>query len=996
MIPYRLRIQGLYSYQESQEIDFSRLTAAELFGIFGATGSGKSSILEAITLALFGKSERLGGDNANYNMLNLKSNRLLVEFEFDTLAEKDAKRYRFRHEVKRRKSNYEDVYRSQRQSYRWEEGEWIPLEGEEGEAEHILGLSYDNFRRTIIIPQGKFEEFIALPSGQRSKMLEELFGLGKYDLAGRTKALSRRTATQIETHQALHQQYAQVTPEAIAENEAEIAAKNQAYQVLLGELEQLRKQREGLEQLQELSERLQTQQKQREELEGRKPAIEQRRQRLQRYLSAMDRFGIDLNEHQRLGRELKETEKELQEKRETRRRVAQSLEKQKQRFVEVEQLYQQRDELQRKAEELEKLIGLKEVWSVVGSLEKRVQDGQEKVRTAEARIAKFEQEQAELEQSIEALEKQRPDTDELLAISTWFAERRRLTDKLAEREKHRQQLDQEVVEGKETKQQLAKAAGIDLRRYDLSTQKLIEQLQGQKQELETERTRAEAARQQLQVQQQLQALAGDLQPGDPCPLCGATDHPQVARQQQEDEALKARTAEVARLDQRQESLQQILYQLDTLFANAKKLAKELKAAEIASQETRGQLDLHLTHFIWQGYDDADEAGVKKRLEAGQALQQQLQAQQQQLKGRRESLREEQQRREHYRQVLDGLRQDLSSQRSKFDTGKAALQFVSYPEWAPKDNQAVHDEIARLRRDYTSLADLHGQLREAIEEQNKHLHNLSGVISSLEGEERKYAIALAQLNQRLNQRLEKAEFDSLEEVRQTLDLALSIDQEKEDIRVFEQRLTECETTLRDLQTQMGDRQFDHEAFALLQGDIADKEAQQGELTQEIGGLKRKDEELRKDLTEKKQLAKKLQALEARAENLKLLEGLFRGSGFVNYVSTVYLENLCAAANARFLKLTGNALSLEVDENNNFQVRDLLNGGRRRSVKTLSGGQTFQAALCLALALSDQVQRQASARQNFFFLDEGFGSQDKGSLRIIFQTLKSLRKENRIVG
>jgi exonuclease SbcC len=67
-----------------------------------------------------------------------------------------------------------------------------------------------------------------------------------------------------------------------------------------------------------------------------------------------------------------------------------------------------------------------------------------------------------------------------------------------------------------------------------------------------------------------------------------------------------------------------------------------------------------------------------------------------------------------------------------------------------------------------------------------------------------------------------------------------------------------------------------------------------------------------------------------------------------------------------------------------------------VKTLSGGQSFQASLSLALALADQVQQQVKSKQNFFFLDEGFGSQDKASLQVIFQTLKSLRKENRIVG
>jgi len=58
--------------------------------------------------------------------------------------------------------------------------------------------------------------------------------------------------------------------------------------------------------------------------------------------------------------------------------------------------------------------------------------------------------------------------------------------------------------------------------------------------------------------------------------------------------------------------------------------------------------------------------------------------------------------------------------------------------------------------------------------------------------------------------------------------------------------------------------------------------------------------------------------------------------------------------------------------------------------------FQASLSLALALADSVQNQIKADQKFFFLDEGFGSLDNEALHIVFEALKSLKKENRIVG
>ena len=85
-----------------------------------------------------------------------------------------------------------------------------------------------------------------------------------------------------------------------------------------------------------------------------------------------------------------------------------------------------------------------------------------------------------------------------------------------------------------------------------------------------------------------------------------------------------------------------------------------------------------------------------------------------------------------------------------------------------------------------------------------------------------------------------------------------------------------------------------------------------------------------------------------------------------------------------------------DSNTFWVIDYLNGGKRRLLKTLSGGQTFQASLCLALALAEKVKSLNQSDQSFFFLDEGFGALDRNALRVVFETLKSLRHENRIVG
>ena len=72
MTPISLTIQGLYSYQKKQSIDFTKLTAAGLFGIFGGVGSGKSTILEAITFAIYGETDRPKARQPQLQQMNLK------------------------------------------------------------------------------------------------------------------------------------------------------------------------------------------------------------------------------------------------------------------------------------------------------------------------------------------------------------------------------------------------------------------------------------------------------------------------------------------------------------------------------------------------------------------------------------------------------------------------------------------------------------------------------------------------------------------------------------------------------------------------------------------------------------------------------------------------------------------------------------------------------------------------------------------------------------
>ncbi|NLZ95366.1 MAG: SMC family ATPase, partial [Bacteroidales bacterium] len=214
MIPVKLTLEGIYSYQKRQTVDFTSLTDGELFGIFGAVASGKSTILEAISFALYGGSERMGGTNRNYNMMNLKSNRMYIDFEFLNF---ENKKYRAIREYRRNGRNFNDVKLHDATFYKWENDDWIPLE--HTNAETIIGLSATNFKRTIIIPQGKFREFIELKGTDRTNMMKELFNLHHYDLYGNARSLLNSNNIELNTLEGKLSGYDEISEEIIAEKE---------------------------------------------------------------------------------------------------------------------------------------------------------------------------------------------------------------------------------------------------------------------------------------------------------------------------------------------------------------------------------------------------------------------------------------------------------------------------------------------------------------------------------------------------------------------------------------------------------------------------------------------------------------------------------------------------------------------------------------------------------------------------------------------------------
>ena len=215
MRPIRLEVQGLTSFREKAEVDFSDL---DLFAITGHTGAGKSSLVDAITYALFGEVPRVG--DSIKQLISQGEGRLRVNLEFSA----DGGRYRVH-----RSTGHKGVPAVQMEHLDPATGEWLPDADKVRDVnEHvasILGMDYDGFVRSILLPQGQFQQFLAGKPEERRKVLDGLLRLDVYQLMQqRANQIAEEHAQHASTlHQQLETQYADATPETLNAGKTRLA-----------------------------------------------------------------------------------------------------------------------------------------------------------------------------------------------------------------------------------------------------------------------------------------------------------------------------------------------------------------------------------------------------------------------------------------------------------------------------------------------------------------------------------------------------------------------------------------------------------------------------------------------------------------------------------------------------------------------------------------------------------------------------------------------------
>lgn len=280
MKPIKLVIKGLNSFNEEQIIDFTRLTERGLFGIFGPTGSGKSTILDGITLALYGKTSR----NSS-NFINTHCEEMRVTYEF-IIRDKEVKHYIIDRTFKR---NNEGGINAKKPTRIMEvvDGELVILEEAPNAVDkkciEIMGLKFEDFIRTVVLPQGKFSEFLKLEGKPRREMLERLFNLDKYgdELARKLGSAVRSAKSDMDKITGQLKGYEDINQEVYKAKAAELELNSAEENKAAEELKRVTEKYMESEKIWVLKEELTSHRKAEGEFEAQKETIENLRYKVQ-------------------------------------------------------------------------------------------------------------------------------------------------------------------------------------------------------------------------------------------------------------------------------------------------------------------------------------------------------------------------------------------------------------------------------------------------------------------------------------------------------------------------------------------------------------------------------------------------------------------------------------------------------------------------------------------------------------------------------------------
>ncbi|WP_168122105.1 AAA family ATPase [Paenibacillus sp. HB172176] len=1007
MRPIKLTMTAFGPYRDAETIDFTELGGQRLFVISGNTGAGKTSIFDAICFAIYGSAS--GEDRYDIRMLrsHYADDDTYTSVELDFAV--GSRSYRVFRQMKHRKSGNKSETGEKSELYELVGDACEPIVDRFIATEvsakllSIVGLTKEQFGQIVMLPQGEFRKLLTSDTDNKEEILRRIFRTELFEkLEGRFQQQNRELQDALKSARADCFAIMRQAEEALPRREDGVLTatfqqesynSSQVREGLMGEAAYYEEQAKGaaeakaewnkkLDESQEklrnalaVNERFELLERMRGQLElcnEQEPAI----QRQERELSLAGRAAaIRPYEDQanRAERASKEAEAELTRKRH-------ELDSMKQRAEAAENEYKKeaaREEERRLAElELHRLgellpvvESLAEQQSEVGRLQRQEIDASGKLRAAES--------------GLQAVRKQRQQTQEAVANSekAFVAlpvkqERLRGLERQGKGVKRLLELDAEMLRNEE----LERTSSLQL-----------EQLRRDYEQLEKN-----------WVEGQASLLAQHLHDGESCPVCGSLQHPLKA-------ASKANMPSKELLQERKQQLSV----LETEFLGAR--AQTAAASSAASREKA----------------ELSESGLEERVAPGQTLDGQTLAKlQSELRSEWKKLKEECDQLAIAAKKLDEHRNTWSEQEKRaesLEAEKDSLRGELHNIQVERNalEHSLHKEMERIPEELRTAS----ALRLRLASQSKRHDELQKRWQRAQEERQDCLTKLAELGAIAEQAALHAQGaakdaeDRLEQFRMewsqagfaSLEAYASAARTEDETRLLQEKIQNFRTSVAALKEQLAGLELE------LAGKLrTDTEALQIRLAQLREGLEAaiaaEQSSIARSL-EAARLAESIARSSERESSLELKLGqvldiyqMLKGDNalkisFERYILIEYLEQILAMANVRLKELSNG--QFELVRSDRLEARGKQSGlgldvydaytGQNRDVKSLSGGEKFNASLCLALGMTDVIQaHQGGISIEMMFIDEGFGSLDEESLQHAIAALIDLQRAGRMIG
>lgn len=980
MIPVQLTIEGLYSYRERQTIDFRNLTEAGLFGIFGAVGSGKSSVLEAISFALYGETERLNmRDKRAYNMMNLKSNSSYIEFDF---VNYENKLFRATRDFKRNLKKFEEVKPNVVTFYEFINGKWIPLD--HSNAEVIIGLSYSNFKRTIIIPQGQFKEFLELGAAERTNMMKEIFNLQKFDLQNNVSALNVKNRSeqdqlegQLKGFEDINEEKINIQKEQLAKEQKILSESNEKLEKISQTYQQLKNLKSDFDSLQQNKEKF-------NQLTEEKPQIDALEAQAELYDRTFRLFNPLIIEKNKLSKEISDKRNEKEQQVKNWQETEKAFNIIKEQLTVLEQQFKALEQSRIQENDLNLIIQIIKFYEEIKILNERTQKGSEKVKEVNVHKEKIQKTIDELSAQIKVLKEQKLDSALLSEMGNWFIQQKNLKKSLQEQtekvEKHQKQIG-EIAE--------------ELKPFDY-TENYKEGFKSRKEALEAKKKELSQKLDHLKIQKELSRFASELHDGENCPLCGSKEHPHIVEFHDVNAELLEIQEKITSVEQETAAIQKQEAEIDKILDRKKIFEEQLLSEQKIVLQVQENIEKHILNFTWKTFSPDREEEFEKKRSDSFTLEKKIEETERNIAVERENMDREIKTLEKYKNALEAFRLEEVSKQEQINISRSGLKILDWNLYTQKEKAEIEETYQTLVQSNKETEESYQKALEQEKILSPKLAEQKAIVSQSEKQIANLEKEIAINEDTIIKALANQNFKEFKEVENILLQEINIEFVRTKVQHFKVEFEALKKFIGELELKLKGLSFDNEQFSLTEKQFNEVQIEQKQISDSVVTKTAEIDRLEKEFVKKQTLLKELTKLQKRSDNLKIMMNLFKAAGFVQYVSSIYLRQLCDHANVRFHRMTRNQLSLQLNENNDFEIIDYLNEGKSRSVKTLSGGQAFQVSLSLALALAESVQANAQADKNFFFIDEGFGTQDTESVNIVFETLTNLMKENRIVG